>query len=270
MSEEGYKPSAEEVAANQKSRTLSDAELIKFGAEYVPNEDGNNPRLEVTSDQWKNREYEMNSENEPKRQEIIKRNEKIDFQSLVQSTPELKDKIDCIDIEKENKNFLIRLKDFPTIGIIVSEVDHGGDQTRLHFNYVDENAPMRTVYKEVVSPVPGDLIRNKDGSSILRSFQDNSKNDEYFRKATEIVGVLEKICAENGITTLAIRQGNAWEDWKLPKPHGIEIVDARYEDVFTDTLGMPDYVYDDLGGSSERFGYDAKKPYPTFDWHREN
>ena len=44
------KPTPWEIAKEQQSRTLSDAELIKGGANYVPTE-GDNQRLEVTSEQ---------------------------------------------------------------------------------------------------------------------------------------------------------------------------------------------------------------------------
>lgn len=47
---EGYKPSPEEQAELEKSRTISDADLLKGGAEYKVDESGEK-RLEVTKDQ---------------------------------------------------------------------------------------------------------------------------------------------------------------------------------------------------------------------------
>ena len=71
-------PTPEEMAKIQKERVLSDAELIKGGAEYVVDEKG--MRLDVTYERIKEAEKEMKQEKQespkielPKNPEIIKR-----------------------------------------------------------------------------------------------------------------------------------------------------------------------------------------------------
>jgi hypothetical protein len=71
-------PTPEGMAKIQKERALSDAELIKGGAEYVVDEKG--MRLDVTYEQIKEAEKEMKQENQespkiklPKDPEIIKK-----------------------------------------------------------------------------------------------------------------------------------------------------------------------------------------------------
>ena len=63
-------PSPEEQAQIAKSRTLSDAELIKGGADYVPTE-SSEPRLEVTEKQINETKKEMVRDFESNRKENI-------------------------------------------------------------------------------------------------------------------------------------------------------------------------------------------------------
>ena len=66
------KPTPEEMAKIQKERALSDAKLIKGGAEYVADEHG--LRLEVTKNQIVNAEKEIRGENEEEfRENVIRR-----------------------------------------------------------------------------------------------------------------------------------------------------------------------------------------------------
>ncbi len=52
-------PTPEEMAEQQKSRTLNDAELLKEGAEFIPEKGGRNLRLELTSEQIEGAMEEM-------------------------------------------------------------------------------------------------------------------------------------------------------------------------------------------------------------------
>jgi hypothetical protein len=78
MSKEKYEPTEEEKAKIQESRTLSDADLIKEGAKFVPNLDGE-PRLDVTKEQVNYAEGMMEEEIYPeatkqKKEAIKKKN----------------------------------------------------------------------------------------------------------------------------------------------------------------------------------------------------
>ena len=59
---EGFQPSAEDQAKIKNERTMSDAELLKGGAEYVLDEGATEPRLELTREQTAAIELEMRSD----------------------------------------------------------------------------------------------------------------------------------------------------------------------------------------------------------------
>jgi hypothetical protein len=70
-------PNPEEIAKNQESRTLSDAELIKGGAKYVKDAEEREPRLHITDEQFEKIKEEMRKEIEDeKRVKETKEDEK--------------------------------------------------------------------------------------------------------------------------------------------------------------------------------------------------
>jgi hypothetical protein len=302
-------PTPEERANIETSRTVSDAELIKGGAKHVAQEESGEPRLEVTEYQFNQIHDRMKSElyeailakNEPLRQAVIKENWDWDVSTAFNNIPELKEKVDVIACGDVHDTYMLRLKEFPNIGIIVRSAHGGGDQTRIHFNYTDERSPDRTVYKEIETP-PGVAIKKSDGIQIRDELVDNVEhsgnpfpNPEYEERKEEIVSTFERICAEHGITKLAMRGGKHYwggnqtvfdkekkkwveteKKWGFRDLNGIELLDARYKECFSDTMGMPNYDFEygqnlEYGGyTSKHGGYDTKKSYPTFDWYRES
>lgn len=62
MNKEKYQPSEEEQAKIKKDRTMSDAELLKKGAEYVMDNGVKKPRLELTEKQIEKARKEMDEE----------------------------------------------------------------------------------------------------------------------------------------------------------------------------------------------------------------
>ena len=85
--EKTFKP--EEIAKNQESRTLSDAELIKGGARYVPTESGE-PRLEVTREQRNEAKKEMVQDYETiRRQNISEKEIRIEMEQKIKKTVQI-------------------------------------------------------------------------------------------------------------------------------------------------------------------------------------
>lgn len=93
-------PSSEEQAKIQRSRTLSDAELIKGGADYVATEEGN-MRLEVTPEQIKKIKEDSPEEFEIQNEEVFGAYEK-----------EIEDFISSFDTENPTKENLRKLVEY--------------------------------------------------------------------------------------------------------------------------------------------------------------
>lgn len=93
-------PSPEEQAKIQRSRTLSDAELIKGGADYVPTE-GSDMRLEVTPEQIKKIREDSPEEFEIQNEKIFGAYEK-----------EIEDFISSFDTENPTKENLKKLVEY--------------------------------------------------------------------------------------------------------------------------------------------------------------
>lgn len=82
-------PTPEEIAKNQEARTLSDAELIKGGARYVPTESGE-PRLEVTREQRNEAKKEMVQDYETtRRQNMSEKEIKIEMEQKIKKTVQI-------------------------------------------------------------------------------------------------------------------------------------------------------------------------------------
>ncbi len=288
---EGYKPSADEIVKNQTSRTLSDAEILeRKEGEYVPGtEEGGEPRLEVTKKFIDGHAFNrggvrgemivsISEQEKESREAVIERDSKIDLRELVKNNPELASKIECIDfIHSRPDIFIVKVKKFPEIGIIVGPVEeyrkdfhqHYGDGTMLHFNYTDEKSPKRTVFKSVESPVPGELLIVDGKKPWERGLEKDSP--EIKKLTEEILEKLIEIAKEHSIKTMIIRQGDSWESYGFSKPpiDSFEIQDARWDETFEGLMGMPDFeTHDHAHLSSKEGGYETDKEYPVFDWTR--
>jgi len=150
-SPENFQPSREEQAKIQKERTVSDAELLRAGAEYVGDSEGGF-RLEVTSRQQVELHREMEQafskreedRLEAIRQEIRKELDELPIEQILQSHPELAEKIEAIRLEKDGQEIsLIRQKGSPELAIPVwSKSKHrGGTQGRVLLNVPESRLP---------------------------------------------------------------------------------------------------------------------------------
>ena len=98
----------EEIAGMEKSRTISDAELLKGGAEYVlEGDDSGKHILEITDNQYIKIHEEM--ERDLKEQELIEQKVRDDFkerakvlsiEDMFKLYPEIGEKIDLLHVPK--------------------------------------------------------------------------------------------------------------------------------------------------------------------------
>ena len=106
----------EEIAEMEKSRTISDAELLKGGAEYSVNEKGEKENLLVTNEQSEKLHEEFRSEELKKAQEIVNKlfiNEVKDFLRFYEGNRNINldwSEPERSEANKECREFLFKLE----------------------------------------------------------------------------------------------------------------------------------------------------------------
>jgi hypothetical protein len=99
--------SQKEVAENQESRTLSDAELMKGGAHYVPTENGES-RLEVTAEQIE----KIKSESVEEQRILVQKFEAQEHEGIEAFEKEIDDFIKSFPVENPTKEDIHKLLEY--------------------------------------------------------------------------------------------------------------------------------------------------------------
>lgn len=153
MEGEGYKVSNEEIAEIEKSRTLSDAELLKDGAEYKINDEGEK-RLEISNEQL----------------ESIKKNKSTGVLELTNNNAKNERDLDEVDIHIKDAEDRLGVLKQELAELTTLILDRSRDEHVLYRQYqATEKNKSRSIFDKI-------LGRNK--STELSVAQESAEEDD--------------------------------------------------------------------------------------------
>lgn len=238
---------SEEMAKLEKSRTISYAELLKSGAEYVfDNEE--NSRLDITQEQYVELHDGMNEDIFQKAiPEIRKELDELSVEEIIKARPDLSEKFEAIRLEKEGQEVsLFRSKMIPELAFAIwSKSKHrGGTQGKVWLNVPDQRLPknVEMEFRSVCACCSSEAygLESPFRSSFpehpsIKDAEGKDKSDYIFKKEVEeygkerrkweqseegqkdtewcnqkkqeFVDAMQNACNQNGIKYLVMRKG---------------------------------------------------------------
>jgi len=247
-------PTLEEQAKIEAERTLSDAELIKGGAEYVVDEETGKKRLiasyeniegiETQKSHDEQMELEKKQKEETKRieesrsevwEDIAKKWYRAPIKDIVEYYPEL-EKIKVTSLESNPELSLIQTKEVPEIAtIIYSETRMAHSEAGGGLDIDIPDTRVKEGFIKIGFSVACACCKPESRfSRSERPEEDEKKKKEWDQqKKEDFKDDLQKKCTQNGIKYLIVRRSKEWleEYGDLDGVEIMEVHDMTYESI---------------------------------------
>lgn len=220
----------------------SRAQSNTSGAEHVPT-DGGAMRLDISDRQERDKAGE-------RRNDLIREYAKLDVRSVMQSVPELNEKVELLNCDRGV--FIIREKDHPDAGVLGFD-SKSDEAVFFRLNFSDSRIPNRTLYKKFGAASVSDA--SYDYLNEHLKYSDFEKDLDPYQVRRKRQAQIEDICKANGIKQLIIN-GFVPDDEEEWSPQD----DLKL--AYVNTWGEEQRLIQTARSDD---AYDTAKPYPTID-----
>jgi len=173
-----------DILEEQPSSADSHAQSDTSGADYIPTDGGERQKREKA---------------EGRSKELIREYAKLDIRSVIQSVPELNEKVELLNCDRGV--FIIREKDHPDVGVLGFD-SKSDESVFFRLNFADSRMSNRTLYKKFGAASVVDA--SYDYLNEHLKYRDSERDLDPYQMRRKRQAQIEDICKANGIKQLII------------------------------------------------------------------